>query len=368
MVKKPVKKEAAPLPLGTSATSVSRDKVATVSSEDWPCETQKPIKIFQLPPSFDHDALVEHAECEQELSDTSIAADLSTSAHTASGRPVPEPRYPDSQPSPVADRHSATALPVDSAPAEPKMSHNHWKWKNQCIGKRKTDAESADAAGSPSQRTIEEAIHTAKAIRLNTDAADLDAAKGAHSGKPGGKKTFGSKEEKEKEYTLQELINLGYVHIPWDGIHPLLIVDFKGRIVAFLAGRPNRSDFVEEMMAIFESMMEISERMDWTQDLDENHKRGKFHAYNCRVTMGMGSQTPVVLSNGKEIDGILGQLVLHPALLRLNGYHNRVVQLWEPKLHAEYKKTVEAMYDKLRHLTRNFTRSIFTAAAFNFGG
>ncbi|KAJ8081947.1 hypothetical protein PM082_007793 [Marasmius tenuissimus] len=328
MVKKPVKKEAGtPLPLGTSATPVTCNEPAAVPSEDWPCEAKKPIKIFQLPPSFNYDALVERAECKQEVSDASVVDDLSTSVHTVSGHPPPEPRHPNSQPPPAAGHDPATILPADLTPADPKMSHNHWKWKNQHIRKRKADAEHADAVGSPSQQTIEEAVCTAKTICLDTNAADLDTAKGAHSGKPSGKKTFGSKEEKEREYTLQELIDLGYVHIPWDGIHPLLIINCKGRVVAFLAGRPNRSDFVEEMMALFKNMMEISERMNWVQDIDENHKWGKFHAYNRGVTMGMGSQTPVILSNGKEINEVLSQLVSHPALLRLNGYQNRVVQL-----------------------------------------
>ncbi|KAL0070084.1 hypothetical protein AAF712_002981, partial [Marasmius tenuissimus] len=45
-----------------------------------------------------------------------------------------------------------------------------------------------------------------------------------------------------------------------------------------------------------------------------------------------------------------------------------VVKLWEPQLHKTYKKTVEAMHEKLTNLTRNFRDNIFTAAAFNFGG
>jgi hypothetical protein len=40
---------------------------------------------------------------------------------------------------------------------------------------------------------------------------------------------------------------------------------------------------------------------------------------------------------------------------------------WAPKLHAYYKRYMDALYDKHRNLTPNFRGSIFTAATFNLG-
>ncbi|KAF9255355.1 hypothetical protein L218DRAFT_967412 [Marasmius fiardii PR-910] len=85
--------------------------------------------------------------------------------------------------------------------------------------------------------------------------------------------------------------------------------------------------------------------------------------------MGMGSPTPVALSNGEGIDATLTRLVESQGFKRLDGYQNSVVKLWAPQLYATYRETVEKLYKKLPHLerSRNFRKSIFAAAAFNFG-
>ncbi|KAJ8085940.1 hypothetical protein PM082_004759 [Marasmius tenuissimus] len=361
MAKNPANRPEAAPPL-LPMVSHSDLKLTNDPPHDSAYEPRGAVDVFQLPASFDYDALVASADREQNESDLTVAEDLSTSTHTVFAHPAPHP-----QPPLPLSSNLHLAQPAEPTPV-PSISYNHWKRKLKRKAKREADAEARDSDQPPSQRTIEEAIRPAKTIRLDLDAAHFDAAKGAHTAKPGGKKVFGSKEEKEREHTLQDLVDLGYIHIPWDRIRPLLIVDCKGRIVAILAGRPNRSGFVDDMMVLFEAMVSVSERMGWDEDLEDNHKRGKFHAYNRGVTMGMGSQTPVVLSNGKEIDAVLNELVSHPSLSRLSGYHNHVVKLWEPQLHKTYKKTVEAMHEKLTNLTRNFRDNIFTAAAFNFGG
>ncbi|KAK7045373.1 hypothetical protein VNI00_007622 [Paramarasmius palmivorus] len=309
----------------------------------------RPIDVFILPESVDYDSLVDRAEREQEESETSIAEDLGTSTHT------------------VTEATPPTTLPLETRamPGHQHLSHRHWKRHL----KRKAEDASQEDNYIPSQRTLEKAIKTAKTIDLaDIDAANFDAAKGAHTGKRGTQKTYGTKAEKEKEYTLQELIGLGYFHIPWDGIHPLLIVDCKGRIITILAGRPDRDDFTRDILGLFDAMMSVSRERKWEEDMDEVHKRGWFHAFNRGVTMGMGSPVPVQLSNGEEIDAVLTRLLSLPGFQRLNGYHNSVVKLWAPRLHATYRDTVEKMYKKLEGLSRNFPRSIFTAAAFNFGG
>ncbi|KAL0058097.1 hypothetical protein AAF712_015238 [Marasmius tenuissimus] len=122
------------------------------------------------------------------------------------------------------------------------------------------------------------------------------------------------------------------------------------------------------MTKVFNAMMEASESMNWLEDLAEAHKRGFFQAYNCGVTMGMGSPTPVALQNGKSVQPVLKQLLLMPELKCLNGFQNGCIKLWEPQLHRKYYETVDSMHRKLPKLPRNFEHSIFTASAFNFGG
>ncbi|KAK1226361.1 hypothetical protein PQX77_010668 [Marasmius sp. AFHP31] len=319
-------------------------------------DRSQPIAVFRLPETFDYDALVERAACEQEDSKESITEDLGTHVSAASTTNI-------------VSNASPCATGSDSpTPMPPRIAYHRLKRSEARTAKRKAEKELRRNDYTPSPRAIDQAMKTAKAIRLDTDAENFDAAKGAHTGKRGTVETYGTKEEVEREWTLEELIDLGYTHIPWDGVHPLLIVDCKGRIVAFFAGRPNRVDFVEDMTKVFDAMMEASKSMGWLGGLEVAHKRGFFHAYNAGVTMGMGSATPVVLRNSKPVQGIIQRLLDLPGLQRLSGYQNSVVKLWQPDLHRVYRETVATMHKKLPHLPRNFSNNIFTAAAFNFGG
>ncbi|KAJ3776678.1 hypothetical protein FB446DRAFT_635657 [Lentinula raphanica] len=42
--------------------------------------------------------------------------------------------------------------------------------------------------------------------------------------------------------------------------------------------------------------------------------------------------------------------------------------LWAPRLHAEYRRTMETTRAKFPHLPQNFPSTVFAAAAFNLGG
>ncbi|KAF9257406.1 hypothetical protein L218DRAFT_949209 [Marasmius fiardii PR-910] len=104
-----------------------------------------------------------------------------------------------------------------------------------------------------SEQTLEQAVQRSNVIQLDSDAAAFEAIKGME-------KSMGMKEEVEKEYSIQELVEMGYTHIPWNGIDPLLIVNCKGHIIMFLAGQPNQEDFAE-MMELSDRMMAVSEEM-----------------------------------------------------------------------------------------------------------
>ncbi|KAL0070083.1 hypothetical protein AAF712_002980 [Marasmius tenuissimus] len=212
MAKNPVDKPEPPPPLLQTASRLDT-KLTGEPPHNSADEPRGAVDVFQLPASFDYDALVASADHEQNESDLTVAEDLSTSTHAPALHPQPPP--------PLSSNISSNiylAQPIEPIPA-PSTSHNHQKRKLKRKAKREADAQEAgDSDQPPSQRTIEEAIWPAKTIRLDLDAAHFDAAKGAHTAKPGGKKVFGSKEEKEREYTLQDLIGLGHTHIPWDGM------------------------------------------------------------------------------------------------------------------------------------------------------
>lgn len=83
--------------------------------------------------------------------------------------------------------------------------------------KRKRVAKESTPNAQPSSRTLSEVLSHGTAIEVNHNAADFDAARGAHTGKPGTKEKLGSRTEIQKEYTVEDLLELGFEHIRWDG-------------------------------------------------------------------------------------------------------------------------------------------------------
>ncbi|KAJ3819595.1 hypothetical protein F5880DRAFT_1460607, partial [Lentinula raphanica] len=203
-------------------------------------------------------------------------------------------------------------------------------------------------------------------IEADVDARAFDAAKGAHTGKPGTAKRLGSQSEVRARYSVQELLRQGFKHILWDGRTPTPILDNSGLIISALAGQPgtNYSLDLEEVFKLFvEAGCDAG--LEDTNPLGP-HKRGSFPAFNRGVTMGMGSPTPVALRTGC-MTSILDRLVGHTAVRRMAAYQEAAFALWAPRMHAVYEATSNAMRDKLPHLPRNFPSSVFAAAAFNLG-
>ncbi|KAJ3718906.1 hypothetical protein C8R42DRAFT_535110, partial [Lentinula raphanica] len=203
-------------------------------------------------------------------------------------------------------------------------------------------------------------------VEVELDASQFDSARGAHTGKPGTAAKLGSQAEIRKEYSVQELLELGFEHIQWDGVTPIPIVDRSGRIIAVLAGQPG-SDYAQELLEAFRLFADAGEEAGLRpEQAGGPHKRGAFPAFNRGVTMGMGSATPVALQTG-FMGPILDRLVGHKAVARMATYQDAAFSLWAPRVYAEYQQTTEVMRLKLPHLPTNFPSSVFSAAAFNLG-
>ncbi|KAJ3907754.1 hypothetical protein F5879DRAFT_763199, partial [Lentinula edodes] len=204
-------------------------------------------------------------------------------------------------------------------------------------------------------------------VEVDLDASDFDAARGAHTGKPGTAAKLGSEEERQKQYSVEELLAQGFEHIEWDGRTPIPIVDRSGRVVAVLAGQPG-SDYAQELLEAFNLFSEAGKEAGLGPTAAGGpHKRGRFPAFNRGMTMGMGSPTPVAINPG-FMGSILNRLVGAQAVRRMAAYQNAAFSLWAPRVYGEYKNAHDAVRDKLPCLPDNFPGlSKFGAAAFNLG-
>ncbi|KAJ3766631.1 hypothetical protein FB446DRAFT_653498 [Lentinula raphanica] len=225
----------------------------------------------------------------------------------------------------------------------------------------------ANATSGPSIQTISQVLSHGVAIEADIDARAFDAAKGAHTGKPGTAKRLGSQSEIQGRYSVQELLDQGFEHIQWDGRVPIPILDNSGLIISVLAGQPG-TDYGCDLDEVFNLFVQVGRDagLKATNPLGP-HKRGSFPAFTRGATMGMGSSTPVALNTG-FMGSILDHLVGHKAVRRMAAYQDAAFCLWAPRMHAEYEATSNAMRDRLPHLPRNFPSTVFAAAAFNLGG
>ncbi|KAJ3807829.1 hypothetical protein F5876DRAFT_79361 [Lentinula aff. lateritia] len=155
--------------------------------------------------------------------------------------------------------------------------------------------------------------------------------------------------ERKKQYTLQELLALGFEHIEWDGRVPIPIIDHSGQA--------------------FRLFLEVGKEAGLGPTAAAGpHKRGTFPAFNRGVTMGMGSPTPVAINSG-FMNGVLNRLVGAEAVHRMAAYQDAAFSLWAPRVHKEYQNARNTWREKLPHLPENFPGlSDFGAAAFNLGG
>ncbi|KAJ4493197.1 hypothetical protein C8R41DRAFT_919671 [Lentinula lateritia] len=111
-------------------------------------------------------------------------------------------------------------------------------------GKRKRKAETEPVQAGPSKRTI---AHVLSAIEVDLEAQDFDAAHGAHTAKPGTQKQRGSNADIQRRYSVEDLVALGFRHIPWDGLTPYPLINPLGRVIGVLAGTPG-SGYAEDLL------------------------------------------------------------------------------------------------------------------------
>ncbi|KAF7345911.1 hypothetical protein MVEN_01613200 [Mycena venus] len=203
----------------------------------------------------------------------------------------------------------------------------------------------------PRPATLREHIHAERAVPTVLDAAELPAANGAYAAK-----VEPSIRGRKKRRTLPELIGLG-TSIP--------IVDIHGRIITVLVGQPSDPTYAQAATRAFE-LMEKERVIAHFKSAMANHRRGAFVALNVGLSYCKGQTVPCRLNNGEHA-ALLARLLADEDITRLATFASASFALWAPKLHAYYDDYDRRLRQRLPHLTRNWERSVFSQAAFNFG-
>ncbi|KAH6866105.1 hypothetical protein BKA70DRAFT_1082829, partial [Coprinopsis sp. MPI-PUGE-AT-0042] len=167
--------------------------------------------------------------------------------------------------------------------------------------------------------------------------------------------------------SLSSLQEEGYTVEAWDGMSNKVFVDpVTSKIFAACVGRPSDESFDKAVEDAFEAMEAARVMCNFNLD-DWLHRRGHFPALNAGISYGQGQKAAQNLDNGKGYNVILQGLMSHPAIIRLAHYASASFAMFAPNVYQYYHTRFSALLDERPELNRNFARSVFAAAAFNFG-
>ncbi|KAJ7434292.1 hypothetical protein FB451DRAFT_1468746 [Mycena latifolia] len=198
---------------------------------------------------------------------------------------------------------------------------------------------------------------------------------------PSGSKARSSKEKAKRQTerlkalrlrNLHELLNeMGYSYIEWDGAHPLLILDRKGRIICVFLGAPEDPEWPEVMAKAIEAMKKA---------LDDGLRLGAFSAGDkrhccitlCQVDTRMGgsegaSNRPGMLKIPRRQRRLFNKLLRNKYIRRICGLQSNGFRTFGPKMFKGYLRDLQALFEHIPELKHNFTNSIFPAVTFNLG-
>ncbi|KAF5367628.1 hypothetical protein D9615_010589 [Tricholomella constricta] len=212
----------------------------------------------------------------------------------------------------------------------------------------------------PRSKTHAKYVRSSFPIATSLKSEDLPTTKGAYSA-TNTKQTAGDR----KAWTVDELLREGLSYVHWDGFKDMPLIDSEGRIIAVLVGQPNDSGYAQAVAAVYDAMACEAQATTFHQR-DANHRRGDFPALNVGVTYGKGTIKPVTINNHGYSE-MVSRLLSNKDLQRLAAFDSASFQLWAPDVYGYYKSHLDPLWAKMPDLRRNFKRSIFTSAAFNFG-
>lgn len=130
-----------------------------------------------------------------------------------------------------------------------------------------------------------------------------------------------------------------------------------GRIIAVLAGQPIGVDYTKALMQVHDEMKTEGTKAGLgTLSPEGKHVRGRFPAYNCGTTMGMGSPRPVVM-DPKSRKPLLAHLLGHNGVIRMARYQDCKCSLFFN--FADLRFILQLLF---RSGLRVYTRSMFAFA------
>ncbi|KAK7435151.1 hypothetical protein VKT23_019843 [Stygiomarasmius scandens] len=153
----------------------------------------------------------------------------------------------------------------------------------------------------------------------------------------------------------------------WDGRTPVPITTPQGRVFGLLAGQPADDSTWASVAEAAANTLEAERKNCSFAKKQKKGRRGCFPALNAGIWHGGGRIRPGNLVHNEANTAVLERLANDWSFKRLVGFAHGVFASWAPRLFAYYQLHLQSLLENDPTITRFFQRSVWSAAAFNFG-
>ncbi|KAG6815570.1 hypothetical protein H0H93_009451 [Arthromyces matolae] len=272
------------------------------------------------------------------------------------------PEYSSYSEDPVSKRGKKNHSSIISTAELAESSKNQKRNKRVHEKRRRRLDDQAEKHGHHprEQETVDVHLKGASTVPTNMTRDDFPVTRGGFTALPGKPNEEGWRFE-----NLKEALDAGYHLVEWDGKSSKPFLTEDGRVFLVLVGMPDDPTYISSCEQAYSAMSKEGSCAEFS-DAEKEHKRGPFPAKNVGVTMGLGATYPTNLQCGAHKD-MLERLLANEHIKRLAYFADAAFNLWAPKLHKHYREHLFPLFKRLDYLRPIFARSIYTAAAFNFG-
>ncbi|KAK7452744.1 hypothetical protein VKT23_012145 [Stygiomarasmius scandens] len=175
-----------------------------------------------------------------------------------------------------------------------------------------------------------------------------------------------------KVWTLEEMVGpesrFKFQLVQWDGkqVTSIPIIDKSGRIFVVLVGSPPGDttwEGVHEQAALLLDHYRLTVTC---QHIDHPPRRNVWCSISVGYLFGGGQKNPKLFNQTPMNQLILEDLLSSDCFQRISGHVSAAMATWAPKLHKCYTDALDKYASHDPHFRRNFPRTAFAAATFNF--
>ena len=171
-----------------------------------------------------------------------------------------------------------------------------------------------------------------------------------------------------KPMSLEDIKELNFQIVPWDGKSSGALCDTQDRIITILAGEPNDSS------GYFSATEQSYQTLKWEGQLNsevtlepEVHCQGRYYNITCGISHGNGTKAPINFQVSANSKPTLHRLLNDNNVQRMAGHASASLRYWAPEIWQWYSKALEMITTENKNLEKPFSGSVFACSTFKFG-